>query len=201
MEYRTKDGKEIQTVETFVLEILEGKKNGYFVEIGAYHSKHASNTYHLETSYDWDGVAVEIVEKRANEYNENRKAHCIAQDASKVDYRKYFFDNNWPTQLDFLTIDVDWTPQDIALHTLINLPLSTYRFNVIIFEHASVFSIKNKKIRELSEYILDSYGYTRIIEDGVDDIWVDPTSIDSAIFNPLRKQVPFVCGPGGTEVY
>jgi hypothetical protein len=187
-QFQTHDGKNIDTVEQLVLTLLEGKKDGYFVEIGAFHSKDHSTTYNLEKSYGWKGLAVEMIPSRAEEYNQNRNAYCMTDDGSKADYRKYFVDSDWPEQLDFLSIDVDFSPEFIALQTLINIPLSTYRFNVIMFEHSSMMSTRNKLIREISEHILESYGYTRIIDDPMDDIWVDAKALKPQIYNPLRQQ-------------
>lgn len=40
-------------------EIYKGKRNGYFVEIGAYDGIEYSNTYLMEKDYGWKGVLVE----------------------------------------------------------------------------------------------------------------------------------------------
>lgn len=45
--------------DLFVLETLNQKKNGFFIEIGAGNGKHLSNTYLLEKEYNWDGILVE----------------------------------------------------------------------------------------------------------------------------------------------
>ena len=42
-----------------VLQFYKYKKNGYFVEIGAYDGVEISNTYLLETKYSWKGICVE----------------------------------------------------------------------------------------------------------------------------------------------
>lgn len=45
--------------DIFVLNILNKKRNGYFVDIGAGNGKFISNTYLLEKEYDWNGVLCE----------------------------------------------------------------------------------------------------------------------------------------------
>lgn len=39
--------------------VFPGKRNGYFVEVGAANGKAASSCYLLETLYDWTGICVE----------------------------------------------------------------------------------------------------------------------------------------------
>ena len=49
-----------------LLEYLNYKKNGYFVDIGAHNGKSFSNTYLLEKEYGWRGICVEPVLKEYN---------------------------------------------------------------------------------------------------------------------------------------
>ena len=57
--------------ENFVLSLLGNKKGGYYVELGAFHSKNGSNTNRLENEFDWKGVSFEIKEDLRKEFNEN----------------------------------------------------------------------------------------------------------------------------------
>jgi FkbM family methyltransferase len=45
--------------DRWVLEILKHKKNGYFLDIGAYDGIHFSNSYLLEEEFLWNGLLVE----------------------------------------------------------------------------------------------------------------------------------------------
>ncbi len=45
--------------DKWVLEVLKGKRNGFFLDSGAGDPTHASNTHALETVYDWNGICVE----------------------------------------------------------------------------------------------------------------------------------------------
>jgi len=45
--------------DKWVLEKLDYKENGFFIEIGAYDGITLSNTYSLEKDFGWDGICVE----------------------------------------------------------------------------------------------------------------------------------------------
>lgn len=45
--------------DLLALKYFDYKKNGYFVEMGAMDGIESSNTYLMETKYDWNGICVE----------------------------------------------------------------------------------------------------------------------------------------------
>ena len=45
--------------DLFVLDVLEGMRNGFFFDSGASDGIRASNTRLLEASYGWTGICVE----------------------------------------------------------------------------------------------------------------------------------------------
>lgn len=180
MEYRGNSGQ-----EKFVLDLLGNKKNGYYVEVGAHHSKIISNTFYLETDYDWKGLSLEIDEGRKKEFNENRKNPCLG-DALDFNYLSHFEENNFPKQIDYLSVDIDagYTPEGdaignpyLTLHGLISVPLSKYRYSIITFEHDAQIVYQNKGMREAQREILSSLGYKLVVRDWHEDWWVDPNVI------------------------
>jgi hypothetical protein len=170
--------------ESFVLTSLHGKRNGFYVEIGSFHSKITSNTYLLEKEFDWKGVAFEILPDCVAEYNTNRGNPCIETDATTFNYLEYFQDNNVPKRIDYLQLDIE--PASNTLLALKQLPLQDYRFNVITFEHDLYYSPNNLAIKVEQQEILKSYGY-KLVADNVqvivagypprefEDWWLDPT--------------------------
>jgi hypothetical protein len=171
--------------ERFALEMNGYKTDGFYVELGAFHSKEGSNTYHLEKDFGWSGVSFEIVEERKQEFIKNRKNPCFG-DALQFDYLSYFNDNFFPKQIDYLQVDIDagydhhikpLTPFT-TLHGLITLPLTQYRFNVIVFEHDVNMYWRMKSTRDAQREILDSLGYTLIWQEGHEDWWIDCGAID-----------------------
>jgi hypothetical protein len=183
--------------EKFVLDVNKNKRNGFYVELGGFHSKNDSHTYNLETYYDWDGFAIEIVPDLQQEYSLNRKNPCILGDAMRFDYTSHFNENKFPKQIDFLSVNIDPGYNDQAgklagnparsLLGLITLPLTNYRFTTIIFEHDSLQHYKNESIRDAQREILDSLGYSLVVRDWSEDFWVDPNIVPYSEYKHLYR--------------
>lgn len=58
-----------------VYDFYNGKKDGYYVEIGAYDGIALSNTYAFE-KLGWKGICAEPLQSRFQQLIINRKAHC-----------------------------------------------------------------------------------------------------------------------------
>jgi len=58
-------------------EAFNEKKNGYFLDIGAYNGILFSNTYILESRYGWSGICVEANPIAFKELARNRRAVCL----------------------------------------------------------------------------------------------------------------------------
>lgn len=181
MNYYSQAGQDI-----FVLEMLNKKNNGYFLEFGAFHSKASSNTFLLESEFNWTGLAFDVVIDYVDEYNKNRKSLCILGDATKdFDYEDLFLKNKVPKQVDYLQLDTD--PSYNTLKILELLPLDNYRFSVITFEH-DVFRENNKSnftnVKQKQIKILQDHGYQLVVNNAkikggeeFEDWWVDPSII------------------------
>ena len=176
----------INNPEDFVLQVLDNKTDGYYVELGAFHSTMGSTTHKLETDFNWRGVSFEIIEEFHKEISENRKNPCILGDATKFNYTKYFEENNFPKQIDFLQVDIDAGYNDqghavgnpsLSLLGLLAIPLNTYRFSVITFEHDTLIEYKNESMRDAQREILNALGYSLVVRMPHEDWWVDPLVI------------------------
>ena len=61
-----------------VIKFYNNKKNGYFIEIGASDGIKLSNTYLLETKFDWTGICVEPLPNKIDALKKNRpNSICI----------------------------------------------------------------------------------------------------------------------------
>lgn len=161
--------------ESFVLNVLNEKHNGFYVELGGGWPIRNSNTYILETQYGWSGISFENDTKRADDYNAIRNNKTLCTDAIEFDYLSYFIQNQVPTQIDYLQMDIH--PAEDTLRALKNIPLDEYRFSVITYEHNGYSNPKNK---QESYNILSGLGYVRVADDVIfermayEDWWIDP---------------------------
>lgn len=169
--------------DMFVLSILDGKKNGTYVEIGGDHGVIISNTYLLETEFDWKGVSFEIDQSKVDGYNSIRNNKCICADAIQFDYKKFFKENNYPKQIDYLQVDIE--PAWQTLNALKALPLNEYRFSVITYE-TDLYKDGPDAGEEAMEILL-SHGYELVVRNVAnqnnpyEDWYVDPNVVDPEI--------------------
>ena len=59
--------------DMFILSMLNGKRNGTYLEIGAGNSFYGNNTALLETQFDWTGVSLDIEESFVEGFTKDRK--------------------------------------------------------------------------------------------------------------------------------
>lgn len=174
--------------DIFALSVLDGKRNGTYLEIGADDGITINNTYLLETEYDWTGVAFEWLEPGWSRYVSQRKNPCLCEDATKVDYSQLFKKYKFPTQIDFLQVDIE--PAQQTLDALKALPHDKYRFSVICFETA-IYLGEHPHVQQEQMDLLNSLGYVMIAKnvsnlggDPFEDWWVDPTVVDMDRISP-----------------
>jgi hypothetical protein len=176
--------------DMFVLSMLDGKKNGTYVEIGADKPRVINNSYLLESQYDWKGVSFEIESNKVEYFNTIRNNKCICADATKFDYKNLFDEREYPKQIDYLQLDCD--PPQITLECLKKLPLEDYRFSVITFE--TDLYAGGHEVQKEQEEILVKLGYERIVKNvqnegnPYEDWWIDPTVIAKDIWKSFVNE-------------
>ena len=153
--------------DKFVIHALQGKRTGYFVEIGSNHPIVSNNTYLLEDKYDWKGIMVEYEPRFRPLYKEHRPNSIhIINDASKIDYKRVFELNNVPRAIDYLHIDLE-EENGSTLRTLQNLDkniFDTYTFATVTFEH-DIYHSNKHNTREISRDIFARRGYIQVFHD------------------------------------
>ena len=174
--------------DMFVLTMLDGKKNGVYVEVGGDQPKVINNSYLLETEFDWSGVSFELDEDKVEYFNSIRKNKCVCADATDYDYESLFNERNYPKQIDYLQLDID--PAEGTLEAMKKLPFSDYRFSVITYEtdvYSSGPDIQDEEIAFLKER-----GYQLVVRNvknennPFEDWWIDPNIVSEEIWKPYK---------------
>ena len=177
--------------DIFVMSMLNGKRNGVYVEIGADQPRVISNTYLLEKDFDWSGISFELDANKVAFFNTIRKNKCLCEDATLYDYKSLFEKLNYPKQIDYLQLDID--PAEGTLRALKTLPLDDYRFSVITYEtdvYSSGADIQDEQIE-----ILESHGYQLVAKNvkcegnPYEDWWIDPAIVSEDIWKPYRTRI------------
>ena len=178
--------------ESFVLCVLEEKVGGTYVEIGGYDGRSLSNTFLLETKFNWTGFAVEIDRKCSRRYNRVRKNKCITANAVIFDYAKEISRREMPDVIDYLQVDVE--PALQSLQSLLKVMEAGYKFRVITFEHDVYAASENVIIRHLSRELLKSLGYLLVSSDvkckgnSFEDWWIHPEYMSGNTYEKFMSQ-------------
>jgi len=183
--------------DLFVLTMLDGKRNGTFLEIGAFDGKFISNTFLLEKEFSWNGISIDIERSALDSFiSHGRKADFILHDALELDYQKILEDRFPDGHIDYLMIDIE--PTENSLKCLKKIPLDKFRFSVITYE--TDFYDTNTPddlkiyIRDESRRILESNGYFLMAGDvsntsdefPFEDWYVDPELVNPEIIKKFE---------------
>ena len=153
--------------DLFYLHMLHYKKDGTFVEIGSNHPITHNNTYIAESKYNWHGIMVEYDSSFEPLYNAHRQNSIhIINDACKVDYRAILDSNGFPTDIDYLQIDLDVNTRSTldVLELFDRTVFDTYRFATVTFEH-DIYTGNHFDTRRKSREILEKRGYKLVFPD------------------------------------
>src|SRR5258708_28815819 len=172
--------------DEFVCNMLGFKSIGYYLDIGSCASVGSNNTYCLEL-LGWIGICIEI-DPKFNDSYATRTCKYVNQDALTTDYEKILAETNFPTSIDYLSLDVD----SASTSVLQVLPLDKYRFKVITIEHDSHFY--GNKYRDCQRDLLRSKNYSLLYGDVLntsgrnigqehawEDWWVDPSCFEQNV--------------------
>lgn len=171
--------------DEFVINILNFKRNNYFIDIGSTDGKNQSNSYFFESEMGWKGICVELGIGYTEHYKNNRSCLFLNEDATQIDYKQKLEQLGFPSRIDYLSVDID----ENSAKALEKLPLNDYRFSVITIEHDSYRFGDSLRLAERE--ILQKHNYTLLFPDvlvplgcgmgpnlSFEDWWVD-----AAVFN------------------
>jgi hypothetical protein len=176
--------------DLFILSVLNGKRNGTYLEIGSAKPYKGNNTALLENQFNWYGVGIESNESFVKEYREQRKNPVLCADALLIDYTKlldkYFANQN---TIDYLQLDIE--PPNNTYKALLSIPFDKYKFNIITYEHDYYVDL-TRSYRDKSRNYLSKLGYVLLVPNvSPDDIspfedwWVHSDLANSLDINLL----------------
>lgn len=175
--------------DMFVLTMLNGKRNGTYLEIGAGNAFYGNNTALLEKDFGWKGVALDIDENFVNAHNQERSNTCLLKDATLINYPNFLSGLDFPHNIDYLQLDCD--PPEVTYKILLSIPFDSYKFAVITYEHDH-YCDETKSFQEKSRKYLESYGYVRVVNNispddfrPYEDWWIHPDLVDSEMLNKM----------------
>lgn len=177
--------------DLFVLSLLDGKKNGTYLEIGASKPFEKNNTALLE-KYNWKGVGIELDVSLAAEYAAQRQNKVLCINALDIDYNS-LLKENFPenTVIDYLQLDIE--PAKNTYQCLFSIPFEKYKFRIITFEHDYYADI-TRSIRSKSRRYLEFLGYKLLVNDisinglgSFEDWWYHPELISSEKVESMKS--------------
>ena len=176
--------------DMFTLTMLDGKRDGFFVEIGGGQPFWGNNTAMLERDFGWTGISIEMDEGLAELYSEERpNVDQYCEDALTFDWSVLHQKNLKDNVIDYLQFDID--PPVNTYQSLLNFPLDEFPARVITFEH-DYYADEHRRYRPESRRYLLSKGYVlvagNISPDGkctFEDWWVNPDLVDPLIIEKM----------------
>jgi tetratricopeptide (TPR) repeat protein len=177
--------------DIYVLSMLDGKENGYYLEIGSGQPIIGNNTYLLESKFNWKGLSVDNNKDFIQQFKNTRNNPVFDKDATNTNYTKLLQDNGAPEIIDYLQIDIE--PAMNSYIALVTIPFEKYKFRVITFEHDHK-SDMTRRVKDLSRKYLSSLGYV-LVADSIavtgeiefEDWWVHPELVDPEILEIMKS--------------
>jgi len=174
--------------DLFVLSMLDGKRNGTYLELGCAYPFYNNNTALLETDFGWKGISIDYNKELTDQFFEERKNTVFCIDAAKADFSSLLNMTSLGTDIDYLQLDCD--PAPITYEILKRIPFDTHRFAVITYEHDHY---TGQGMRKESRRYLKSKGYTLVASDiahnetdSYEDWWVHPELVNSEIIDVMK---------------
>ncbi len=183
--------------ERMALELLDNKRDGFFIDIGATDGFTRNNTWTLEKEFGWKGVCIEPVLASYLALSRIRSCgtlHACVGDSAQFGVVRFFedpgnhevskiapngnrlvpcltlnhiLDSLGVREVDFLSIDTEGNEFNI----LRCLDYDRFRVRVIDFEHNAQWGGVHAQNKERIHHLLTSKGYTKHCDLGVDSIY------------------------------
>jgi hypothetical protein len=177
--------------DVFADQILEEKRGGFFLDIGAGVSDHSayqvplhtmSNTCALERHRGWNGIAIDYDKDYCEVAKKFRSCSVSCTDLLEENINSVLERLQAPNKIDYLSLDVDSAQERV----LRELDFDTYKFSVITYEHnlsvepshysemdwvAHQAESRDKFLKLGYNLVFGNVGFTD--EEKIEDWWVD----------------------------
>ena len=170
--------------DIWVLSMLNGLRNGTYLEMGAGWPEHISNTALLELQFGWRGVSVDYQDVYPDMWQAAGRKSFIKGNGQTVDFDQLL--SNMPLVIDYFSIDCD--PGWVTFEILQRVPWDRYKFRLITFEHDC--HAEGPAIKHASREFLQAQGYALVVNNisanGIacdyEDWWSHPDLVDADRF-------------------
>lgn len=176
--------------DLFVLSMLDGKRDGTYLEIGTAGPEYGNNTKLLE-ELGWTGVGIEWDKGLADSYAAVRKNPVRNEDALKTNYVKVLTElSPVGTNIDYLQLDCE--PASTTYEIMMKIPFNLFKFAVITYEHDDYVDMTGLYRNKSREFLL-SRGYELVVSDispdgisNFEDWWVHPDLVSRDIIDRMK---------------
>jgi len=178
--------------DIFVLSLLDGKRNGKFLEIGENRPFEGNNTALLESNFDWDGISIHSNKEISNSYKELRpNTKTICKNFLEINYTEILQENNFPNVIDYLQVQV--IPSKGTYECLLNIPFDSYKFATITCQHNDYIDLNGQCKKKIRKFLKEK-GYVLVVNDisvdgisSFEDWWAHPNLIEENILDIMKS--------------
>jgi hypothetical protein len=167
--------------DLFVIDVLNGKQNGTYLDFGCNEPLTINNTYLLESQFNFKGLSFDNDQSLINLWKDSGRNHKNAICADLLTYDLKSVLNSFYTEnvIDYFSFDLE--PPLVTLEVLKNFPFDKFKFRVVTYEHDFYRKYDtlnpSRKIflengyRKISKSYMDSYCLTLYLSE---DWWIHP---------------------------
>lgn len=176
--------------DLFAYLMIEGKAEGYYVDVGCRNPFRTNNTWFLEERLNWTGLSIDIVDYESEW--KARKSNFIQMNALQGNFRELFKRYNVPKVVDYLTHDLEGDGD--RFQGLINMPFDEYEFKIITIEHDAYRGYELTERKPQRDFLF-SKGYELVSSnvkshagDIQEDWWINPKYISRDVYLPFFSE-------------
>lgn len=140
--------------DLWVVAMTEGKRDGFFLDLGCNSPMTGNNTYLIESEFGWTGILVDLLP--GCETRKGKFFQCDAANPTAKLIRAYY---EMPKVVDFLSLDVD----EHTSEAFSQIPWLPKRYRVACIEHDSY--VRGPETRDRIRRVMLAMGYILVCAD------------------------------------